>query len=307
MAVAGLIAPISFGRVVEPQDGRGRAAVQHAPARLDAVAERREPERGALLDPGRRMQPQSRAGDHAECPLATDEQLREIGPDGGARRAAGMDGAPVGERDVEADDDVLDLPVARGVLACATTCEPTADRRQVDRLRPVPDRRVVLATQRVLEPRAEGSRPDVQHERSVVDVDDARECAEVEHDTTVHRDARATDAAAPRRRRHRDPRVVAHAQDGGHFIGRSRPCHRGGARRDLSVERPDHRERPPVAARFGDRRRVDRDVGAHRAQPPEHLAVDRDRGRREVRVHVGRGSTERDRWRRLPGRAHGAG
>src|SRR5207247_1959915 len=109
--------------------GRGRAAVQHAPARLDAVAERREPERGALLDPGHRMQPQSRAGDHAECPLATDEQLREIGPDGGARRAAGMDDAPVGERDVEADDDVLDLPVARGVLACATTREPTADRR----------------------------------------------------------------------------------------------------------------------------------------------------------------------------------
>ena len=253
------------------------------------------------------MQPQPRARDHAECPFAADEQLGEIGPDGGARCAAGMDDAPVGERDVEADDHVLDLAVARRVLARAATREPPADRRQVDRLRPVPERRSVLVAQRVLEPRAERPREDVQHERLAVDVDDAGECAQIEHDAAVHRDARATDAAAPRRRRHRDARVVAHAQHRRHLAGRCRPRHRGGARGDLSVERPDHRQGPPVAARFCDRGCFDGHVGARRAQPSEHVAVDRDRRRREVRANVGRGSTERDRWRRLPRRAHRAG
>jgi hypothetical protein len=171
----------------------------------------------------------------------------------------------------------------------------------------VPERRAVLGAQRVLEPRAERAREDVDDQRLVVDVDDARQPAEVEHDATVQRNARAADAAPPCRRRHWDARVVAHPQHRRYLVCRPRPRHCAGARGDLPVERPDHRQRPPVSARFRDHFGVDGHVGARRPQARQHLVVDGDRGRGEVRADVGHGSTERDRWRRLPGRAHCAG
>ena len=49
VAVAGLKLRSRLDRVVEAQHGRRGAAAQDPPARLEAVAERREPERGALL------------------------------------------------------------------------------------------------------------------------------------------------------------------------------------------------------------------------------------------------------------------
>ena len=83
-------------------------------------------------------------------PSRADEELGQVGPDRGTRRAAGVDRAAVGEHDVEADDHVLDLPVAGADLARAAAREPAADGRQVDRLGPVPDRHAVLGAQRRL-------------------------------------------------------------------------------------------------------------------------------------------------------------
>ena len=83
-------------------------------------------------------------GDHAEGALAADEHLVQVGADRLAGEAARRDLPPVGEDDVEADDDVLDLPVAARHLTGAAAGEPSSDRRQVHRLRPVPDGHAVV-------------------------------------------------------------------------------------------------------------------------------------------------------------------
>ena len=77
------------------------------------------------------MEAQACPRDDPQGSLAADEQLVEVGPDGRARRAAGVHDVPVGERDVEPDDHVLDLPVARRVLPRAPAREPPTHRRQV--------------------------------------------------------------------------------------------------------------------------------------------------------------------------------
>ena len=76
-------------------------------------------------------------GDDAERALGPDEQLVEVGADGLAGLPAGADDAAVGQDDLEADDDVLDLAVAVRQLAGAAAGEPAADGGQRHRLRPV--------------------------------------------------------------------------------------------------------------------------------------------------------------------------
>ena len=83
----------------------------------------------------------------------------------------------VGEHDVEADDDVLDLAVAGRELARAPAREPAADGRERHRLRPVPAGDAVLGAQLVLEHVAERAGQHVDEQRVVVDVDDAVERA----------------------------------------------------------------------------------------------------------------------------------
>ena len=56
-------------------------------------------------------------------------------------------GAPVGQHDVEPDDHVLDLAVAGRVLARRPAGQPAADRRQLDRLGPVPQGEPVVRPQ----------------------------------------------------------------------------------------------------------------------------------------------------------------
>ena len=152
------------------------------------------------------MAAQPRADDDAERALRAEEHLREVGADRGARRAAGRDERAVGEHDVEALDDVLDLPVARRQLARATARDPTADGRQRHRLRPVPARDAVLAraarprTRRRTFPRA---RRRAARCRSTATMPVS--AGEVEQDAAEHGHARAAHAAAARGRGDRDP------------------------------------------------------------------------------------------------------
>src|SRR5690606_37361270 len=107
--------------------------------------------------------------------------------DRGPGKAAGVDGASVGEHDVHADDDVLDLAVPVAHLAGAAARQPPADGGQVDRLRPVARGDAVLPAQGLLQPGAEGPGLHVEHHRVPVDRHDAGEAGEVEHDAAVDR------------------------------------------------------------------------------------------------------------------------
>ena len=144
VGVTGLVAAIGLGCVVEAQHRRGGAAL-HDPAHgVEPVGERRERERGADLGRRYRVQTQTGAYDDAERSLGADEELREVGPHCGTVRIFGGDERSVGQHDIEARHDVLDLAVAGGELARAAAREPTADRRERDRLRPVPARDAVV-------------------------------------------------------------------------------------------------------------------------------------------------------------------
>ena len=149
--------------------------------------------------------------DHAERAFRPHEELGQVGAHRGARRAAGVDRAAVGEHDVEAGDDVFDLPVPSGQLARSAAREPPTDRRQRDRLRPVPAGEVVLRAQRVFEHVAEGAGAHVDDQRRAIDFDDTGEPAEVEHDAAVYRDARAADSTASGGDRDRNLRFRTHA------------------------------------------------------------------------------------------------
>src|SRR6185436_13532623 len=97
------------------------------------------------------MGPQPHPGDDAEGALGTDEQLVEVGTDGGGRGTAGPHDAPVGEDHLEADRDLLDLAVARRVLPGAATRDPAADGGDVEALREVADAQPVVRLQFPLE------------------------------------------------------------------------------------------------------------------------------------------------------------
>ena len=137
----------------------------------------------------------------------------------------------------------------------------------------------------------------------VVDVDDPGERGEVEHHAAVHGHARAAHAAAPGGRGDRDPRLVARraAPRRPRRPTAGRDDRRG--RRDRgAVERPDHRQRPPVAARLA----IGDASVATSAQASRSRASTRRRPRRG-RVEAARLSAvvlERDRRRRRAGSAH---
>ena len=173
--VAGLIAAIGLDRVVEPEYRGCRTALHDASHRVEPVGERRERVRAADLGGRERVQAQPRTDDHTEGSFGADEALREIGPDRRPRRAAGRHEGAVGEHDVEAGDDVLDLAVSGRELACAAARDPSANRRKRHRLRPVPAGDAVVGAQLVLEHVAERPGLHVDEHRRVIDVDDSRE------------------------------------------------------------------------------------------------------------------------------------
>ena len=89
-AVAGLVGAVGLGGVVEPEHGRRAAALQDPPHGVEAGLEGREGVGAPALVGGRRVQAEPGAGDDAERALRADEELVEVGADGGPRRAAGV-------------------------------------------------------------------------------------------------------------------------------------------------------------------------------------------------------------------------
>ena len=101
------------------------------------------------------MRAQPGANDDPERAFGPHEQLREVGADRRPRCATRVHERAFGEYDVEALDDVFDLAVAGGELAGPAAREPAADRRERDRLWPMPTRDFELIAKRVLEHVAE--------------------------------------------------------------------------------------------------------------------------------------------------------
>ena len=240
----------------------------------------------------------------AERAFGADEELREVGPDRGARRAAGRDERAVGEHDVEAG--------RRCPRSCrsaveswpgAAAREPAADGRQRHRLRPVPARDAVLGAELVLEHVAEraGQHVDEHRRRGR-----RRRCpsSAVRSSSTPpntgtlapHTPLRPAAAVTGTRAslHSRSTAATSSAECGRTTDGR--------ARGDLVVERPDHRERPPVAARLAtiSARRVD--VGAGRREAAAQRVVDLDApARRAGRVRRPRRSRTRSAASARPG------
>ena len=142
--VTGAEVALALDRVIQPQYcGRGPAA-QDPAACVEPVLEGAEGVRGAPLVARQRVCPQASADDDAERAFGAHEDLIEIWSCGLPWVAPGMDERSVGQHDVEPDNDVLDLAVPGGQLACAATCQPSADGRQRHRLRPVANGQTVL-------------------------------------------------------------------------------------------------------------------------------------------------------------------
>ena len=137
----------------------------------------------------------------AERALGAEEQLGEVGSDGRRRGAAGAHDLAVGEDDLEADDEVLDLAVAGGVLAGAAAGDPAADRGEVEALREVADGQAVAALQLGLEVRAERPGEDLDDPRLGVDLAEAGEAGQVEQDAAEHRHRARRTRRCDRRRR----------------------------------------------------------------------------------------------------------
>ena len=285
--IARVVVAIRFDLVVEPEHRWRCSPAQDPPAGVECTGHVGEAPCAAALEGRRGVEAELCRAQHAERALGSDEDLSQVGTDRLAGMAAGTNERPIGEHDVEAGDDVLDLAVARRELPGAATGDPPADRRQRHRLRPVPGREPVRRAQLVLEVVAEHPAVDRGDQRRVVDVDEAGDAAHVEHHAAVHGHRRTRHARSPRSRRERDALGVADRSDRPHLVDRARSAHDGGQSADLVVERPRHRQWPPVAARFGEGRGVDGDVGTGAAQPFDDGLGDVDPRAVEVR---GRGS-----------------
>ena len=179
-----------------------------------------------MLGCGARMRSEPHPRHDPQRALRPDEQLVEVGADGSRRGAAGAHGAAVGEHDLEADDQVLDLPVAGRVLACAATCGPAADRGQIEALREVADAQVVTG-EFVLEVRPERAGRDLDHARLSIDAADAAEPGDVEQHSAERWNSAARDAAASGDDSQRDSLAVADRGDRGDLLRRRRSTDRG--------------------------------------------------------------------------------
>ncbi len=221
------------------------------------------------------MDPETAGGDHPEGALAPHEELGEVGTGRRPRAApSGADHAAVGEDDLEAEHHVLDLPVPVGVLARTPAGQPTADRREVHRLGPVPEGHPVLPAQPRLDVGTEGPGPQVGDERVGVDRTDAGEAAEVEGDPAEDGDRGTAHPAAPAGRGHRHPGRVAEGQHVGDLRGLGRTGHQRRPAGHRTLCRPPDGQRPPVAPGLGPVLVQDRDLGARIRQPPGEVVVD---------------------------------
>ena len=117
-----------LGRVVEAEDGRRGAPSQYRPAGREPGVERGEAEGPATLRRRKRVDAKACLGNDAERAFTPDEELGQVGTRGGAGTVPfGADDSAVSQDDLEAEHHVLDLSVARRVLAGAATGEPPAN------------------------------------------------------------------------------------------------------------------------------------------------------------------------------------
>ena len=250
------LAPLRLDGVVEAQHRRRGAGLEHVPARLDAVGEAPERVGGPPLVRRHRVGSQPHPGDHRERAFRSDQQLGEVGSGRSGGGPARSDHGAVGEDRLEADDHVLDLSVARRVLAGAPGRDPAADRCEVEALREVSDRHPVDLAELVFEVRAERAGEHLDDAGHHVDVDDAAQRRRVEDDPTEHGRCRSAHAAAAAGDGERQPGVVADLDDASDLVGRRRAHDHLGELRDLAGQCPVQCQRPPVAARLGDGVRV---------------------------------------------------
>ncbi len=205
-----------------------------------------------MLGCGARMRSKPHSCHDPQRALRPDEQLVEVGADGSGRGAAGAHDAAVGEHDLEADDEVLDLAVARRVLAGAATGDPAADRGQVEALREVADAQVVTG-EFGLEVGSERAGGDLDDARLSIDVADAAQPGDVEQHAAERRNGATRDAAAAGDDRQRDALAVADRGDRGDLLRGRRSADRGSTARHVAGQRPVQSERPPVPRRCGRR------------------------------------------------------
>ena len=175
------------------------ATSEHGPAGVDALGERRTCTPPVVPRPaGGVREPDPR--DHAERALGTEEELGEIGPDRGGRSTAGAYGRPVGEHDLEADDEVLDLAERVEVLAGASAGHPSAHGREVEALREVPDAEPVALLQLGLQVRSDAPGEDLDDARDRVHLADSRQVGEVDEHAAVNGNRRPGTRCDHRRR-----------------------------------------------------------------------------------------------------------
>ena len=146
--VGTVLRPTRLGLVVQAEHGRGGAPPQDPAAGVEPGGEGGEAEGPPALAHRHRVDPEPSLGDDPEGALAAHEELGQVGTRGRAGRvAAGADHPAVGQHHLQADDHVLDLPVAVGVLAGPRQAShpPTVDKSidwgQWPRVRPCSPRR----------------------------------------------------------------------------------------------------------------------------------------------------------------------
>ena len=162
VGVALLEVALRLGLVVEAQHGGRGAAAHDAPARLEARRRTTSKPKARRSWAGGSGWMRRRASVMTpSVPSLPTKSWVRFGPGRGAGALAlGAHDAAVGQHHLEADDHVLDLPVARRVLPGAPAGQPAAHRREVHRLGPVAERVAVAdPAQRLLEVGAEGARP----------------------------------------------------------------------------------------------------------------------------------------------------
>ena len=144
------------------------------------------------------------ARDDAERALRADEELRELRPDGVPRDRHRVDDLAGRRDDAQRDEQILDLPVARGEHARAARGDVAADRRPLGRGGVVREGEPALVEQR-LERAAVVAGLDGRGQRLLVDLDHAVHRAHVDHDRR-RRAARPRPSRPSRRRAARPAR-----------------------------------------------------------------------------------------------------
>ena len=135
-----------FGLVGEPQHRRAGPGLDDGAQGVGARGEVGERPRFVAGGRRRRVNLDADAGDDAEHAFGADQQLAQVRARRGLRCAAEVEHARRGDR-AQAADHVVESPVARRVLPGRSGRGESADRRELEALREVPEREAAFAEQ----------------------------------------------------------------------------------------------------------------------------------------------------------------